>query len=322
MSLPLQLVSIFLTLFFSQTGYCLRPSNAEHQKVTHISEKVFHKAARLKTTHHHFFNRGIQSVTITRNQGINRPGNQLGRSEAQQHRSISQTHNTRIRAHHQLVQHGERIAHRATTGSHRELQNTRFWLHMLFLAHVLQERAHNFWRNQAEGVMVSARTNSRQNLFWLSRRKDEDDVLRRLFHNLEQSIEALRSDHMSLIEDEDLIAVASRSELGALTNLTSILHRIVRSSINLHHVDRTLAASSELLAALAFSARVRSRPFRAVDAAGENTRSTRLTASARPGEQVGLDELAIVQSTAKWHGHLVLTDHSIQGIRTIAPIQC
>ena len=48
-------------------------------------------------------------------------------------------------------------------------------------------------------------------------RKDELHVLGRLFHELEQGIEALRADHVGFVDDEDLVAVTHRRKSRALT---------------------------------------------------------------------------------------------------------
>ena len=84
--------------------------------------------------------------------------------------------------------------------------------------------------------MVSARTDGRNDLLGLGRRKDELDVRRRLFNELEQCVETLRGDHVGLIQDEDLVAVAGRGKDCALAQFAGVVDTIVAGGVNLNYV--------------------------------------------------------------------------------------
>jgi hypothetical protein len=62
-------------------------------------------------------------------------------------------------------------------------------------------------------------------------------VGRRLFNDLEQRVEALRRDHVGLIQDENLESVAGRGEDGALTKVTGIINTVVARSVNFDDVQ-------------------------------------------------------------------------------------
>ena len=64
---------------------------------------------------------------------------------------------------------------------------------------------------------MRAGTNGSNDALRFRRRKDELHVLRRLFYELEQSVEALGADHVGFVDDEDLVAVTHRRKSGALT---------------------------------------------------------------------------------------------------------
>ena len=85
--------------------------------------------------------------------------------------------------------------------------------------------------------MVSARANSADDLFGFGRGEDEFDVLRRFFHQFEQRVEALRGDHVGFVENEHLVAVASRRVDSAFTQVTRIVNTGVRSGVDFHDVQ-------------------------------------------------------------------------------------
>ena len=64
---------------------------------------------------------------------------------------------------------------------------------------------------------MRAGTNGSNDAFRFGRREDELHVLGRLFHKLEQSVEALGADHVGFVDDEDLVAVTHRCKSGSLT---------------------------------------------------------------------------------------------------------
>ena len=52
-------------------------------------------------------------------------------------------------------------------------------------------------------------------------------MLGRFLNDLEQRVEALLRDHVSLVEDENLVAVAGGGEPGAFAQFTGIVHTVV-----------------------------------------------------------------------------------------------
>ena len=89
--------------------------------------------------------------------------------------------------------------------------------------------------------MVSARTNSANHLVRFGCRKNELHVSRWFFDNLEQRIEALRRDHVSLIQDKNLVAITGWCKNRSLAQFTSIIDTVVARGIDLDHVERTAA---------------------------------------------------------------------------------
>ncbi|MBN8906061.1 MAG: SDR family oxidoreductase [Rhodospirillales bacterium] len=59
-------------------------------------------------------------------------------------------------------------------------------------------------------------------------------------------MEAGRGDHVGLVNDEDLVAVANRGERGAFTEIPGIVHTAVAGGIDLDHIQRTRTAAGKL----------------------------------------------------------------------------
>ena len=131
------------------------------------------------------------------------------------------------RAGHQLVEHRQGVTHRAAARSHDEGQDALTHSDVLLGAQARQVGAEDVRRHQAERVVVGTRTDRADDALGFRRRKDELDVLGRLLDELEQRIEALVRDHVGLVDDEDLVAVAHRCEGGALAQVAGVVDAAV-----------------------------------------------------------------------------------------------
>ena len=150
-------------------------------------------------------------------------------------------HPARTGATEQLVEHGERVACRPGAGTHDERQGGGLDRHALLGGELGQVVAEQPRRDQPEGVVVGARADGRQHLVGLGRGEDEPQVGRRLLDQLEQGVEALRGDHVGLVDDVDLVAVAHRGEERLLTQVAGIVHTTVGRRVDLDDVDRARA---------------------------------------------------------------------------------
>ena len=93
-------------------------------------------------------------------------------------------------------------------------------------------------RDEPERVVVGAGPDGADDLLGLGGREDELHVLRRLLDDLQQRVEALRRDHVRLVEDEDLVAVAGGGEDGALAEVAGVVDAVVARRVDLDHVER------------------------------------------------------------------------------------
>ncbi len=226
-----------------------------------------------------------------------------------------------VGAGHQLVEQRQRVARRSAAGAHDERQHAGRDLHTLEVAHFLHVFEHLGRRHEPERVVVGARADGADDLLGLGRREDELDVFRRLFDDLQQGIEPLRRDHVRLVEDEDLVAVAGRREDRPLTDVPGIVDAVVAGRVDLDHVERSAAVAGEFHAARADAAGRVGGALRAVQATGEDARGCRLAAAAWAAEQVRVVDAVRAQRSHQGIGHLGLADHLGKGLWPVAAIQ-
>jgi hypothetical protein len=75
--------------------------------------------------------------------------------------------------------------------------------------------------------VVRTRANRANDLVRLRGREDELQVRRWLLHDFEQGVEALRGDHVSLVENKDLEPVARGAEGSPFAQVASIVNTTV-----------------------------------------------------------------------------------------------
>ena len=185
---------------------------------------------------------------------------------------------------HELVKNRQRVTHRPATGADDQWQYAIGDLNTLFGAELSQVVPQNLRGHQAEGVVVGTRTNSAEHLVRLGGRKNKLNVRRRLFHDLEQGVKALAGDHVSLVDNENLVAVAHRRKSSAFAQVTGVVHTAVASGVHLNHIEGTATVAGKLLTGLAHTTRGRGGALRTVEAARQNTRRSGLATPARPRE--------------------------------------
>ena len=221
----------------------------------------------------------------------------------------------------QLVQHREGIADRTAASTDHQRQHAFGYCDAFPFAEHLQVRQQRLGRNQAEWVVVGTRADGANDLFRLGCREDELDVRRWLFNDLQQGVEACRGDHMGLIDDEDLVAVAGRRERCALAQVAGVIDATVAGRVDLDDIQRTWSAIGQVHAAWAGAARNRSRTLFAVQAAGQDAGRGRLAAAARAGEQVRMVDAILLQSRHQGRSNVLLPDDVAKRIGTISAIK-
>jgi hypothetical protein len=127
----------------------------------------------------------------------------------------------------QLVEHGQGVARRTPARAEHQRKHRRRDDGALFGTDPLQQLAQRAGWDEPERVVVRARADGGQHLLRLGGGEHEDEVLRRLLHDLEQGVEPLRGDHVGLVDDEHAVARLRRREERAVAQLTGVVHAAV-----------------------------------------------------------------------------------------------
>ncbi len=221
----------------------------------------------------------------------------------------------------QLVEDAERVTHRSRAGPHDQGQHARLDGDAFGLAHRGEVVLEHARRHQAERVVVRPRPDGADDLLRLGGREDELHVRRRLFDHLQQGVEALRRDHVRLVDDVDLVARGRRREEGPVAQLAGVVDATVAGRVDLDDVDAARAAAREVAAALALTAGLRRRALLAVQAAREDARRGRLAAPTRAGEEVGVRDAVVRERLHERLGDVLLPDQVGEPLRAVAAVE-
>ena len=156
---------------------------------------------------------------------------------------------------------------------------------------------------------MGARPDRRDDLFRLGGGEDELEVRRGFLDQLEEGVEALPGHHVRLVDDVDLETPGDRRIERPLAQIPGVIHAAVRGGVDLDHIEAARPVRGQRDTRLALAARVRGRPFGAVQRAGQDPRAGRLAAAPRPAEQVGMVHPAGAQRLAERLGDVVLAAH-------------
>ena len=158
----------------------------------------------------------------------------------------------------------------------------------------------------AKVELLTARQHRGRDRFALGGGEDEHEVFRWLLDDLEQSVERLAGEAVDLVEDDDLVAVASGPVLEALGELSHLLDLGVGGGIDLDHVE--IPTSGDLLTGLAFVARIGRRTALAIQRLGEHPGHRRLADSPDPGEEIRLGDPPLGESVLQCRDDRLLAD--------------
>ncbi|PPS81459.1 hypothetical protein BZZ08_05412 [Streptomyces sp. MH60] len=224
-------------------------------------------------------------------------------------------------AREQLVHDGHGVTHGARAGPHHERQHALLDRDALPAAHLGEVVAQGAGRHEPERIVVGPGPNGPDDLLGLGGREDELQVLRWLLDDLQQGVEALRGDHVGLVDDVDLVPAGGGPEEGLLTQVTGVVHATVRGGVDLDDVDRARPVPREVAAGLALAARGRCGALLAVQAARQDPGAGRLAAAARTAEQVRVIDPVVPQRLLQRVGDMPLPDDLGEGLRAVTAVE-
>jgi len=136
-----------------------------------------------------------------------------------------------------------------------------------------------------------------------------------------QGVEALRGDHVRLVDDIDLVMAVDRREERLLPQVPGVVDTAMAGRVDLDDVYRPRSAPRQVPATGALAARLGDRRPLAVQRPGQDARAGGLAAATRAGEQVGVVRPPGRQCLPQRRGHVVLADHLGERLRPVAAIQ-
>ncbi len=280
----------------------------QQDEVPEPVEQVAGEPARVVPGLGEAFHRAVDGACVLRGQRVHHRVDQRHIGDPEQGHGALVGHAVRARTRDELVQHRLGVPCRPAARTddqriHRGLDRDLLGGHV-----ALQQLPHRTRRDQPERVVVRPRPDRRQHLVRLGRGEDEDQVFRRLLHDLEQRVEALRGDHVGLVDDEHPVARFGRGVEGAVPQLTGVVDTVVAGRVQLGDVHAARPARREGHARAALPTRLRGRALDAVERARHDARTGRLAAAARAGEQVRVVDPAGGQRGAQRLGDVVLAD--------------
>ena len=167
---------------------------------------------------------------------------------------------------------------------------------------------------------MGARTNRANHFFRLSGRKNEFDMLRRLFHDFEQRIEPARRHHVCLVENKDFVSVSGRRKDRALSQIARILNATVACGVDLYNIHRSAAVAAQFYATRTHTTRGVGRALGAVQAPSKNASGCCFATPARTTKQIGVVHAVIAQCGTQRVGHLRLTNKLSKSLGPITAI--
>lgn len=168
---------------------------------------------------------------------------------------------------------------------------------------------------------MGARADRRQHLLRFGRGEHEDQVLRWLLDDLEQGVEALRGDHVGLVDDEDAVPRLGRRVEGAVAQFAGVVDAAVARGVEFDDIEVAATAGTERHAGPARPARRRRRTLRAVQRARQDPGRGGLAAAAGAREQIRVIDATGVEGDAQGLGDVLLTHHLGKGRRSVLTVE-
>ena len=206
----------------------------------------------------------------------------------------------------ELIQQSQRVSHRpGRLAGHNgdRLVVRRQGLRIENRAHPLSDEPVG---DQSKIVLLTSRADRHRHLVAFGGREDELHVIRRLLQRLQEGVERARRQHVNLIDDDDLVAVALGPVRERFLETAHVFDAVVRRPVDL--LDVHVDARRDVEAGAALVARGRSRALFAVERFGEQACRGGLADATNPREQEGVRDAIGVDGVAERSRNVLLTD--------------
>jgi hypothetical protein len=148
--------------------------------------------------------------------------------------------------------------------------------------------------------------------------RNEAPAHRRLFQRFQQRVGRLVRQHVRFVENHHFAARRSRRVTHHLAQFANLVDAAVRSRVDFNHVER--GSRRDLLAGIAFAARLGRRPLRAIQRFGQDARRRRFAHAPRAGKNVRVRHAIVADRVGQRLRDVLLPDQIPE--RLWPPLPC
>ena len=167
---------------------------------------------------------------------------------------------------------------------------------------------------------MGSRANGSDYFVRLGSGKNKFDVLRWLFHNFEQSVESLLGDHVGLVQDKNLVAIASGGKDCSFAQISGIINAVVTSRIDFNNVEGPAAIARKFHTTGACAAGGVRRSLSAIEAPGQDSGRRCLSTASGAAKEIGVIDAIRCQGMPERIRDLGLPDQLGKRFRSIPSI--
>ena len=174
-------------------------------------------------------------------------------------------------------------------------------------------------QQSAEGEPLAPGKNGGGNFMKLCGCQNKDQMGRRLFDDLQKCVEGGHGQHMHFVDDIHSAANFRRGVDGIIPQRANLINTIVGGGIDFQHVHA--GSGVDGLAGGTVVAGVSVLQIQTVDGLCQNFGAGGLAGAAGTGEEIGMAQLTGTELGAESLCNCVLTDHIVEGLGTVFPVQ-
>ena len=217
------------------------------------------------------------------------------------------------------IQNGKCIAHGTVRQASDQLSCTGFQLNFFLLCHIGQPPRDILGGDAGKVVPLTAAQDGHRYFLHLGGGQNENHMLGRFLHRLEQGVEGLCGEHVHLVNDVYLIPAYRGQIRHFVPQVADIVHAVVGRGVHLDDVHDGTAVDA--FTDLAFSAGIGAGMVQTVDRLSKNLGTGGLAGTAGTGKQVGMPDTAGGNLVLQRRDNGGLTHHIGKPLRTPLAIQ-
>ena len=226
-----------------------------------------------------------------------------------------------VRCGGKLVERRDRVSERSVRAPGDQREGGVLGLDPFSLGYAPKEHDELGEPRALEDERLAARAHGRDDLDEIGGAEDEEEMGRGLLDQLEERIPSGVRQLVRLVEDVDLVTPLDGLQHDALPNLADVVDAALGGRIHLDHIERGSVRDRNAHVAGLVRGRCGAPGADAVQCLREDPRHRRLPRSTRPGEEVGLTHLVVLDRILQRSHDRLLPDDLVEALRTVLPVE-